>query len=488
MNIYLQEALAREKAKGSFEEYRRYISEEYQDWSYVGLVNDHLQKVYDGDIRRLMVFMGPQHGKTKAVSEDFASYWIGNRPKTSVIGTAYNYDRAMDYGRDVRARVRSPEFKAIFPDVSMNPDSTAADRWSVMNGGGYYAAGVGTALTGRRGDLMVIDDPFSGPEDANSELSRERVWKWYNTVFRTRLSPGGAIVLVMTRWHDDDLAGRLLEKQGDRWAVLEIKTEAEEDDILGREAGQYLCDAPGGSRYSQEDYDEMRQDMPPYDWSALHQQNPVPTEGLFFQKNWFPRYDVVPENATYYVTADLSYAGKETSDYAVIMAWAIDHEANWYCVDMWRDKATPDVIADQMVSFLEQYKPYEAVLEKVDDNFGGAIIRSRMDERRIFCNLATVSAAGNKSAKATNYRGRMARGKVLWPDKPWVEDVIHEHLRFPNGKNDDIVDNGSVLGRHLDNISTPKFIKPAQRIGTDTGQALIDSILESASKPMSRYG
>ena len=234
MNAYLQEALVREKAKDSFETYRQYISEDYEEWSYVSVVNDHLQKVYDGDIRRLMVFMGPQHGKTKAVSEDFASFWVGNRPKTSVIGTAYNYDRAMDYGRDVRARVKSPEFKAVFPEVIMNPDSTAADRWSLTDGGGYYAAGVGTALTGRRGDLMIIDDPFSGPEGANSDMQRERVWKWYNTVFRTRLSPRGAIVLVMTRWHDDDLAGRLLDSQKDRWAVLEIKTEAEEDDILGR--------------------------------------------------------------------------------------------------------------------------------------------------------------------------------------------------------------------------------------------------------------
>ena len=197
-------------ARDSFSAYRGFVFEDYAEWGYVGLVNDALQRVFDGDCRRLMVFMGPQHGKTQAVSMDFSSYWVGRRPKEHVIGTAYNYDRAMDYGRAVRARVRSDEFRRVFPGVDLDRDSQAADRWNTIQGGGYYAAGVGTALTGRKGDLMIIDDPFSGPEDAGSEVQRERVWRWYNTVFRTRLAPGGAIILVMTRWHDDDLAGRFL--------------------------------------------------------------------------------------------------------------------------------------------------------------------------------------------------------------------------------------------------------------------------------------
>ncbi len=264
---YKAEVVRRKLAIDDFSRYRAFMHEDYQEWSYITPLNDLLKRCYSGDCKRAMVFFPPQHGKTAAVSEDFPAYCIGRNPKLSMVGCAYDSDRAADYGEAVRDQVNSREFRNLFKDVTLSPDSQAKDRWNVTVGdrklGGYFAAGVNTALTGRKGDIMIIDDPFKDREDADSELQREKVWKWYHSVFRTRLAPHGVIIIVCTRWHWSDLAGRLLESQPGQWEILNIPAEAGDDDILGRSPGEFLSESKGGSRYARADYEDLKNTMPP---------------------------------------------------------------------------------------------------------------------------------------------------------------------------------------------------------------------------------
>ena len=328
---------------------------------------------------------------------------------------------------------------------------------------------------------MIIDDPFKDREDADSELTRERVWRWYHAVFRTRLAPNGVIIVICTRWHDDDLAGRLLAAQ-DEWEVLSIPAEAGDNDVLGRKKGEFLSECRGGARYSREDYADLKKNMPPYEWASLFQQNPTPDEGIYFQKDWFQTYENIPWGVTTYVTADLSYTDKNTSDYAVVCAWDIDSDGNWYLKDMWRNKATPDVTASIFVDFCRDFKPVEAILEKVDDNFGGPLIRKLLEERGVNAYITTVSAAGHKEQKATSYRAQLSRGKVFIPQKFWTEDFISEHLRFPNGKHDDMVDNGSLLGRHMDIIRGGTVKTSKTRNNPNSGDNIIKSLRDMQPK------
>jgi predicted phage terminase large subunit-like protein len=478
--LWKKEAYRRRLAIEDFSRYRAFIHEDYQEWSYVTVINNLLKRVLAGETKRVIINMPPQHGKTMSVSEDFASYCMGKDPTLNVIGCAFNSDRADEYGEMVRDRVKSPEFQMLFEDINLSADSQAKSKWSIEHKGKkkgtYYAAGVGTALTGRKGDIMIIDDYFKDRKEADSEIVRNDLWRWYHSVFRERLAPGGTIIIPCTRWHDDGLVGRLLEQQGHLWEVLIIPSEAtSDDDILGRKKGEFLCDAVGGSRYGREDYEEKRKYMPPYDWAALHQQNPAPDEGIEFQRDWFQEHNGSPWGSTRYLTADFSYTDKNNSDSSVICAWDVDHNNDWYLVDRWSEVCTPDISGRVFCDMLQEHKPHEALVEKIDWNYATHIIQ-QMDERNINVYVETLSAAGDKKSKATAYRAHCARGKVHLPKSSWTEDFIHEHLRFPNGKHDDQVDNGSLLGRRMAMVRAPSVKYTKMHYSPNTGQHIIDSL------------
>jgi len=190
----------------------------YQVAAHHRVLAQQLERVAKGECKRLMVFMPPRHGKSQLTSIQFPAWFIGNYPDKEIICASYAQELAAHFGREVRNLVSDPEFKETF-GVSLAPDSTAKHRWNTSEGGSYVAAGVGGAITGRGAHLLVIDDPVKNREDADSEVYRDKVWDWYRSTVFTRLMPNGAVVLVMTRWHDDDLAGRLLEHESDRWVV-----------------------------------------------------------------------------------------------------------------------------------------------------------------------------------------------------------------------------------------------------------------------------
>ncbi|MEJ0017522.1 MAG: terminase family protein [Acetobacteraceae bacterium] len=246
------------------------------------LICEKLEAVERGECPRLMIFTPPRHGKSELVSRRFPAWFLGRNPTREIISASYGSSLATDFGRDVRNIVASDEFAAVFPGVRLAPDSSAKNRWHTNHRGGYVAAGVGTGITGRGADILNIDDPVQDRAEAESEVTRKAVWAWYTSTAYTRLMPGGAVVITMTRWHQDDLAGRLLAEAdagGDRWEVIRLPAVAvANDDPLGRPVNAPLWP----ERYNAATLAGIRAAIGEREFGALYQQDPQPPGSTFF--------------------------------------------------------------------------------------------------------------------------------------------------------------------------------------------------------------
>lgn len=269
------ELARRELARNDLLAFTEYTFPNYAVGAHHKIIAEKLNAVERGEIRRLMIFCPPRHGKSELSSRRFPAYCLGRDPNREIISASYGSDLAKDFGREVRNIVGGPEFKALYPKVSLAADSAAKDRWHTNrpHRGGYIAAGVNTAVTGRGAEIFVIDDPVKDRQDAESELIRESTWSWYRAVVYTRLAPAAAIVLIMTRWHEDDLAGRLLnagETEGDKWDVVNMPA----------------FNADGGAlwpeKFTADDLHRIRRVLELREWGALYEQNPRPTGSSFF--------------------------------------------------------------------------------------------------------------------------------------------------------------------------------------------------------------
>ena len=239
------------------------------------LLISKLEAVARGETTRLAVFMPPGSAKSTYGSILFAPWFLSQYPQANIIAASHTTELAEKWGRKVRNLV-SEHGKTL--GIELSGDSQAAGRWELKQGGSYYAAGCGVGIAGFRADLAIIDDPVRSREDAESETIRDKLWDWFNSDLATRMKPGGRIICIQTRWHEDDLAGRLLEAQahgGDQWEVLSLPAEAEEGDALGRKPGDFLWDDDDQYPYG----DFLRHEkkiQTPRNWSALYQQRPVP--------------------------------------------------------------------------------------------------------------------------------------------------------------------------------------------------------------------
>jgi hypothetical protein len=265
------------------------------------LLLDKLEEVSSGKIDRLAVFMPPGAAKSTYASILYTPWHLAQNPKANVIAASHTAELAEKFGRRVRNLI--VEHSPVL-GVGLAPDSQAAGRWETDHGGEYFAAGVGGAIAGRRADLVVIDDPIRSREDADSETVRDKIWDWYKSDLYTRLKPGGRIVLIQTRWHEDDLAGRLLADMaagGDHWEVISLPALAEADDPLGRTVGQPLWP----EWEDEANLERKRRAVGARDWSALYQQRPAPEDGDYFKLEWLKHYDIAPDSIRCGSMADL---------------------------------------------------------------------------------------------------------------------------------------------------------------------------------------
>lgn len=441
----------------------------YKPANHHRLIAERLEAVERGEIKRLMIFMPPRHGKSELASKRFPAWYLGRNPDKQIIAASYNSELSTDFGREVRNIVGSPEYSKLF-NVTLAADSQAADRWHTNIGGAYVSAGVGTAITGRGANILLIDDPFKDRQEADSETTRDRVWAWYTSTAYTRLMPGGSIVLIQTRWHEDDLAGRLLYAQGrggDKWQVLSLSALTNNQPLWPE---WYGIDA----------LERIRAVIGPRDWGSLYQQEPLPEGGQYFMRDWFRYYDEQPKHLRIFCASDYAVSAAE-NDYTVHLVAGVDEHEDLYLLDIWREQATSDVWVEKALDLASTWKPIQWAEENGQIIKGvGPFMDRRQRERKVWFYREQYTSSVDKAIRARSIQARMSMGKVYLPrNAPWLSDFERELLSFPAGKHDDQVDAFSLLGRMLANMSAaqvPKAMEPARFPLDRTFNELVKSI------------
>ncbi|TXH52119.1 MAG: hypothetical protein E6Q97_16835 [Desulfurellales bacterium] len=453
-SLAAQELIRRRTARRSLIPFTEYTLPKYQAAAHHVLIAEKLEAVARGDIKRLMINMPPRHGKSELASRRFPAWLLGQRPDAELVVASYNQEKAAEFGYEVRSIVSSPEYGALFP-VRLMDDSRAAHRWNTDAGGSFRAVGVGTALTGRGADVLLIDDPIKDDEEADSQLRRDRIWSWYMSVGYTRLSPGGSIVVIQTRWHEDDLTGRLLAEQargGDEWDILELPAIGSSGDALWPQ------------RYPLEVLKQYQRVMTPRYWAALYQQRPAPEEGAFFKREWFRSYDEAPKHLTIYGASD--YAVTDGGgDYTVHIVVGVDPDDNIYVLDVWRQQTSSDKWIEAWLDLVRDRRPLLWAEEQ------GQIVKSigpfldkRMREAKVYCRREQFTSASDKPTRSRSIQARASMGKVYLPAKaPWLADFLSELMMFPAGKHDDQVDGFGLVGRILDDMVGARRPKDTRR-------------------------
>lgn len=443
---------------------------EYRDAGYKPathhrLLIEKLEALERGEIDRLMVCMPPGSAKSTYASVEFPAWFLGRNPKKSVIAASHTQELAERFGRRVRNIVASEEFSRVF-GVGVADDSSSAGRWDTTKGGEYFAAGVGGSITGRRADLGLIDDPVKSREDADSDRSREKAWDWYVNDFLTRLKPGAKQVVVMTRWHEDDLGGRILERERDRWTVVEIAMEAMPNDPLGRAVGERLWP----DWFTDDMVATAKRDVRA--WNALYQQQPASDDGDYFKRDWFTEYDELPQGLRVYAASDYGVT-EGGGDYTEHGVFGVDHSGNLYVMDWWRKQASADVWIDAKCDLILQHEPLcwfgeAGPIRRAVEPF----MMRRMSERKAHCRVEWLASISDKTTRARSFQALASMGKVFFPrHAAWKADVIGQLTRFPAGKHDDSVDVCSLIGRGLQFIGT-KRRKPIEQPRESAGSYL----------------
>lgn len=421
---------------------------------------DRLEKVHRGEIKRLAIFMPPGSAKSTYASVLFPAWVMAARAGLSVLAASHTTELAEKWGRKVR-NLLSEHSRRLSIDLSA--DSQAAGRWSLATGGEYYAAGVGTGIAGFRAGLGIIDDPIRSRQDADSDLIRDRIWAWYKDDFLTRLVPDACQILIQTRWHEDDLAGRILDAMkvgGPPWEVISLPAVAEANDPLGRDIGEPLWDDDEYGYGAQ--MLELQTEQLPRTWAALYQQRPAPEEGDYFRAGWLRTYIHIPARKTLHVYGASDYAvTADGGDYTVHIVVGVDPDGNMYVLDLWRGQAASDRWVEEWCRLVKEWKPLEWAEETGQIRGGiGPFLDAKARERQAWTYRRAFPTRGDKAVRAQSIRGRMALSGLYLPSAPWVEPFRSELLSFPAGKHDDQVDALGLIGQLLDEISAGRRPEP----------------------------
>jgi len=401
----------------------------YKTPPHIRMLAAKLEAVERGEISRLAVFMPPRHGKSNLVSEIFPAWYLGRRPEEQVMFTTYAQDLADGFGRKVRNAVADPRHTRSFPDSVLSDDSQSAKRFSTTKGGVYYAVGAGGPVTGRGADVLIIDDPLKNREEADSKLIRDKLWDWYASTAYTRLMPGGAVVLVQTRWHEDDLAGRMLRGH-EKWDVLNLPALAEDNDPLHRLHGAALWP----EQYSELALENIRATIGEREFAALYQQRPAPLEGALFRRAWIQRAPMPRSGCRIAMGVDLALSLKEGADYTAIVVMARDEFGKLYILDATRERADFPTALNMIRMMADKWKPARIAIEQVA--YQAVVVQELL--RNTTLPIKGVTPDKDKLTRAQPIALRYEQGLVNHSDLPsWFEDEL---LAFPQSVHDDAVD------------------------------------------------
>lgn len=438
-----------------------------------------LQGLEDGSVPNLMVLMPPGSAKSTYSDVVFVPWFMARKPRRNVILASYASDIAKKQGRRARQLIQSRSFANLM-EVGLKDDQKAADEWALSNGSEYMSGGLLSGLTGNRAALGVVDDPMKGRAEAESDTIRDKTWDAYIDDFCSRLIPGAPQLLIQTRWHEADIAGRILPdgwdgesgwfdgRDGRRWYVICLPAIADRaDDPLGRKIGEGLWP----EWFKAGHWEPFKRNA--RTWASLYQQKPTAQEGTFFKREWFKRYtpQQLPTALHKYITTDHAPAGAEDSDYTCARVWGVDEQGDLYLLDGFRHQETLDKTADKLVGnkvaiqqklrdkdtpefsgLIKRHKPF-AWFPEDDNNWKAAagFIKTQMRQEKVFCRVEPISPHGaDKQVKAQPFQAMAASGRVWIPVGPMGDDVIEQYLKFPAGKYDDEVDAAAIMGRALD--------------------------------------
>ena len=430
----------REVAQNDFMAFVKHVYEGFIEGTHHKQVARQFEKLSMNPGSRIIVNMPPRHTKSEFASYLLPAWLIGKNPELKIIQTTHTAELAVRFGRKVRNLMELDIYKEIFPDVDLRADSKAAGRWETGQGGEYFAAGVGGAITGRGADLLIIDDPHS-EQDALSDTAMEHAYEWYTSGPRQRLQPGGSIVVVMTRWSLKDLTGKLIKAQAsdvmaDQWDVVEFPAILPSDNVLWPEF------------WKKEELLKVKASLSVGKWNAQWQQNPTAEEGAIIKKEWWNKWekDSIPPVSYIMQSYDTAFSKKETADYSAITTWGVFQPSeggpdNIILMDAKRGRWDfPELKSNAM----EEYNYWEPDMVLIEAKASGTPLTDELRTMGIPVVNYTPSKGRDKHTRMHMVAPIFESGKVWAPEKKFSEEVIDECAAFPNGEHDDFCDSMSM--------------------------------------------
>ena len=433
--------LTREQAQEKFMPYVKHVYDGFIEGTHHRIIAEKLERIANGELKRLIVNMPPRHSKSEFASYLMPSWFLGRNPKLKIIQATMNTELAVRFGRKVRDLIADPIYKEVFPNTDLKPDSQAAGRWETSAGGEYFAAGVGAAMTGRGADLLIIDDPHS-EQDALSSSAYDNAYEWYTSGPRQRLQPGGSIIIVQTRWSKKDITGRLLnamskDMMADQWEVVEFPAIMPSGEPLWPEF------------WKKDELLKVKASLSPGKWNAQWQQDPTSDDIAMIKREWWNTWETeeIPRLEYVIQSYDTAYSKKETADYSALTTWGVfqpNEDGDQHLILMDAKKGRWSFPELKTVA-LEENEYWEPDMILIEAKASGTPLA---DELRLQNLPVTTFAPGrrkggggmDKTTRMHMVSPLFESGKIWSPDKKFADEVIEEVASFPNGDHDDFCD------------------------------------------------
>lgn len=434
----------RAKARVDFIEFVNAVWPDFISGAHHRRIAKLFEAVARGEKKRLIINLAPRHSKSEFASYLLPAWFLGQFPKKKVMQISNTAELAEGFGRKVRNLVDSPEYKRIFPELELRTDSKAAGRWNTNYNGEYFASGVGGTVTGRGADLLIIDDPHSEGEAVLAQHNPEiydKVFSWYTSGPRQRLQPGGAIIIVATRWSLRDLVGQVLEhsakNSGDKWEVIEFPAILPSGKPLWPEF------------WSLAELEAVRNEIPPAKWQAQYQQQPTSEANAIVKREWWqPWTGKNPPPVDFVLMAmDTAFEKKSSADYSAIVVFGVwtneedGDQANLILLEAWRERLEFPDLKERVLSMYKEWEPDSCIIEK---KASGAPLIYELRRMGVPVQEYTPTRGNDKITRLNAVADIFASGKVWAPQTRWAEELIDEVASFPSGRHDDFVDATSL--------------------------------------------
>lgn len=442
----LAEQAREELARKSYKHYLLHVHRgTYSHFRHTEYIAHALEDIANGQTRNLFIELPPRHGKSLTVSETFPSYYLGKNPDKRIIAISYSQALARKFGR--LNRNKFGEFGVTLFDEKLSMTNASQTDWGLEGrNGGMIATGIGGSITGQGADVLIIDDPFKNAEEANSSTIRNKVWDEWESTLSTRLHKGASVIIIMTRWHEDDLIGRLLKRSSREWNRIRLPAIAEDDDLLGREPGEPLAPELG---FDEKWAEEKKIEVGSRAWAALFQQRPSPAGGNIFKRHWIRYYGGPPdeEGKQHNLPAhmdkiaqswDCTFKDSAKSDYVAGQVWA-RHGGNFYLLDRVKERMNLPETIKAIRNMTDKWPSARA--KWIEDKANGPAVMQMLEGE--ISGLIPVEPAGGKEARANAVSPLFEAGNVYLPHPtiaPYVDEFVEELISFPMGENDDEVD------------------------------------------------